>query len=233
MNNEKNIDHKNTILKCQSLEKTYKEGKLETQVLHGIDFEINEGEITAIIGSSGSGKSTFLHLLGGLDKPSKGKVYLNDVLFSNKSANERARLRNQNLGFIYQFHHLLPEFTALENVAMPLLIGQSKKKEAYEKSEHLLKEVGLFDRIHHKPSELSGGERQRVAIARALVNDPKCVLADEPTGNLDEENAAHIESIMYELARKKQTAFLVVTHDHNLAKKMDYCYTLTKGHLEA
>ncbi|TNF68320.1 MAG: lipoprotein-releasing ABC transporter ATP-binding protein LolD [Gammaproteobacteria bacterium] len=222
----------NVIISCQNLKKSYKEGRLNTPVLHGIDFEIAKGQLVSIVGTSGSGKSTFLHLLGGLDQPTEGDVFLNAKPFAKCSANKRARLRNQYLGFVYQFHHLLPEFSALENVAMPLLIRKSSTKQSLAKARLLLDEVGLSHRIDHKPSELSGGERQRVAIARALVNDPQCVLADEPTGNLDEENAQHIEEMIYNLAKKKQTAFLIVTHDNTLAHRMDRCYRLTRGHLE-
>ncbi|MCF6775951.1 lipoprotein-releasing ABC transporter ATP-binding protein LolD [Thiotrichales bacterium 19X7-9] len=223
----------NVIISCQNLKKSYKEGRLNTPVLHGIDFEIAKGQLVSIVGTSGSGKSTFLHLLGGLDQPTEGDVFLNAKPFAKCSANKRARLRNQYLGFVYQFHHLLPEFSALENVAMPLLIRKSSTKQSLAKAKLLLDEVGLSHRIDHKPSELSGGERQRVAIARALVNDPQCVLADEPTGNLDEENAQHIEEMIYNLAKKKQTAFLIVTHDNTLAHRMDRCYRLTRGHLES
>ncbi|MCF6765712.1 lipoprotein-releasing ABC transporter ATP-binding protein LolD [Thiotrichales bacterium 19S3-7] len=220
------------ILSCENLKKSYKEGKLNTSVLHGVNFEILKGQLVSIVGTSGSGKSTFLHLLGGLDQPTEGNVFLNAKPFAKCSANKRARLRNQHLGFVYQFHHLLPEFSALENVAMPLLVRKSKISDSLAKAKILLNEVGLSHRIEHKPSELSGGERQRVAIARALVNDPQCVLADEPTGNLDEENAQHIEEMIYNLAKQKHTAFLIVTHDNTLAHRMDKCYRLTRGYLE-
>ncbi|MCF6768160.1 lipoprotein-releasing ABC transporter ATP-binding protein LolD [Thiotrichales bacterium 19S11-10] len=217
------------VLSCQNLKKTYREGKLNTPVLHGVDLEIHQGELVSIMGSSGSGKSTLLHLLGGLDRPTEGQVFLNGNAFCKLNSNKRAKLRNQSLGFIYQFHHLLPEFSALENAMMSLLIRNHSVSKAKDKAIELLTEVGLSHRLYHKPSELSGGERQRVAIARALVNDPQCVLADEPTGNLDEDNARLIEELMFNLARKKQTAFLIVTHDHRLAHQMDRCYQLVKG----
>ncbi len=218
-----------TVLTGKMLTKTYQEGKLKTSVLHGVDIEIHPGEKVAILGSSGSGKSTLLHLLGGLDKPSSGEVQLLGKPFYNLSANQRAAMRNQHLGFIYQFHHLLPEFTALENVSMPLFMQKLPLKLVKEKAADMLDQVGLSHRIKHKPSELSGGERQRVAIARALVNNPKCVLADEPTGNLDEENADKVYGLMCDLSTKIQTSFVVVTHNKKMAQQLDRVYTLHNG----
>ena len=218
-----------TVLTGKMLTKTYQEGKLKTSVLHGVDIEIHPGEKVAILGSSGSGKSTLLHLLGGLDKPSSVEVQLLGKPFYNLSANQRAAMRNQHLGFIYQFHHLLPEFTALENVSMPLFMQKLPLKLVKEKAADMLDQVGLSHRIKHKPSELSGGERQRVAIARALVNNPKCVLADEPTGNLDEENADKVYGLMCDLSTKIQTSFVVVTHNKKMAQQLDRVYTLHNG----
>ena len=220
------------VLTGKLLTKTYQEGKLKTAVLHGVDIEIHPGEKVAILGSSGSGKSTLLHLLGGLDKPTSGKVQLLGKPFYNLSANQRAIMRNQHLGFIYQFHHLLPEFTALENVSMPLFMQKMSLKLVKEKAMDMLDQVGLSHRIKHKPSELSGGERQRVAIARALVNNPKCVLADEPTGNLDEENADKVYGLMCDLSTKIQTSFVVVTHNRKMAQQLDRVYTLHNGLIE-
>ena len=209
------------LLQCRDLCKRYQEGSVQTDVLRNVAFSLEPGELTAIVGSSGSGKSTLLHLLGGLDAPTSG-----DVIFDGKSLNEmssaaKAELRNRELGFIYQFHHLLPDFSALENVAMPLLIGKIGKAEAESRAREMLAAVGLEKRAAHRPSELSGGERQRVAIARALVNRPRLVMADEPTGNLDARNADAIFALLGELNEKQGTAFLVVTHDLNLAKRLN------------
>jgi len=209
------------LLQCHNICKTYREGTLDTQVLKGVSFELKEGELASIIGSSGSGKSTLLHILGALDDATEGHVtFLGDEL-SALSSNKQAKIRNQHLGFVYQFHHLLADFSALENVAMPLLIGGMRTGAAKEKAKVLLDKVGLSHRIDHRPSELSGGERQRVAIARALVNSPALVLADEPTGNLDHKTALAIYDLMRELNKESGTAFLVVTHDSELAAKMD------------
>ncbi len=209
------------LLQCHNICKTYREGTLDTQVLKGVSFELKEGELASIIGSSGSGKSTLLHILGALDDATEGRVtFLGDEL-SALSSNKQAKIRNQHLGFVYQFHHLLADFSALENVAMPLLIGGMRTGAAKEKAKVLLDKVGLSHRIDHRPSELSGGERQRVAIARALVNSPALVLADEPTGNLDHKTALAIYDLMRELNKESGTAFLVVTHDGELAAKMD------------
>lgn len=209
-----------SILQCQHLTMRYDQGGLNVDVLKGVNLTIASGEQVAIMGASGSGKSTLLHLLGGLEKPSSGKVILNGITLSELNASQLARLRNQALGFIYQSHHLLGEFSLLENVAMPVLIAGSTAKEASARAVELLKRVGLSHRLEHKPGELSGGERQRAAIARALINKPAVVLADEPTGNLDSKTASQVYQLMLELNRELAVSFLVVTHDHALAEKM-------------
>ncbi|MDN3610347.1 lipoprotein-releasing ABC transporter ATP-binding protein LolD [Vibrio ostreicida] len=209
------------LIQCQNICKTYREGTLDTSVLKGVSFALQKGELASIIGSSGSGKSTLLHILGALDSPSEGEVTFLGQKFAGLSSNKQARLRNQHLGFVYQFHHLLSDFSALENVAMPLLIGGKKVSVAKQAASTLLEKVGLSHRLEHRPSELSGGERQRVAIARALVNNPDLVLADEPTGNLDHKTAHGIYDLMRELNKESATAFLIVTHDGELAGKMD------------
>ncbi|CAK4068523.1 MULTISPECIES: lipoprotein-releasing ABC transporter ATP-binding protein LolD [Vibrio] len=209
------------LLQCHNICKTYREGALDTQVLKGVSFELKKGELASIIGSSGSGKSTLLHILGALDDATEGSVSFLGQDLANLSSNKQAKLRNRHLGFVYQFHHLLADFSALENVAMPLLIGGEKVADAKAKAQALLEKVGLSHRVDHRPAELSGGERQRVAIARALVNSPDLVLADEPTGNLDHKTALSIYDLMRELNRESGTAFLVVTHDGELASKMD------------
>ena len=209
------------FLQCNDIRKTYREGSLDTEVLKGVSFKIEKGELVAIIGTSGSGKSTLLHILGALDDASDGSVSFLGQDLASLSSNKQAKLRNQHLGFVYQFHHLLSDFSALENVAMPLLIGGEKPAKAKQEAQRLLDKVGLSHRVDHRPSELSGGERQRVAIARALVNKPALVLADEPTGNLDHNTALSIYDLMRELNREYDTAFLVVTHDGELAGKMD------------
>ncbi|EMA2446607.1 lipoprotein-releasing ABC transporter ATP-binding protein LolD [Vibrio fluvialis] len=211
----------NNLLRCHQVCKTYQEGDLQTQVLKGVSFELQKGELASIIGSSGSGKSTLLHILGALDDATQGHVEFLGQQLSALSSNKQAKIRNQHLGFVYQFHHLLADFSALENVAMPLLIGGKKVVQAKQDAAALLERVGLSHRLEHRPSELSGGERQRVAIARALVNKPDLVLADEPTGNLDHKTALSIYDLMRELNRESGTAFLVVTHDGELAAKMD------------
>ncbi|EEX42126.1 lipoprotein-releasing ABC transporter ATP-binding protein LolD [Vibrio furnissii] len=211
----------NNLLRCHHVCKTYQEGDLQTQVLKGVSFELQQGELASIIGTSGSGKSTLLHILGALDDASEGHVEFLGQQLSSLSSNKQAKIRNQHLGFVYQFHHLLADFSALENVAMPLLISGQKVAQAKQEAAALLARVGLSHRLEHRPAELSGGERQRVAIARALVNKPDLVLADEPTGNLDHNTALSIYDLMRELNRESGTAFLVVTHDGELAAKMD------------
>lgn len=211
----------NNLLQCHNVCKTYLEGELRTQVLKGVSFGIQAGELVSIIGTSGSGKSTLLHILGALDEATEGSVSFLGQDLSSLSSNKQANIRNQHLGFVYQFHHLLADFTALENVAMPLLIGGQKASRAKQAAQALLEKVGLGHRLSHRPSELSGGERQRVAIARALVNQPDLVLADEPTGNLDHKTALAIYDLMRQMNQEFGTAFLVVTHDSELAAKMD------------
>ncbi|ASC57622.1 lipoprotein-releasing ABC transporter ATP-binding protein LolD [Vibrio vulnificus] len=223
----------NKLLQCDQVSKIYREGEFETEVLKGVDFELEQGELVAIVGTSGSGKSTLLHILGALDDATQGEVAFLDYQLSALSGNKQAQVRNQHLGFIYQFHHLLADFTAVENVAMPLLIGGESPKQAKLAAEALLEKVGLQHRMHHRPSELSGGERQRVAIARALVNKPALVLADEPTGNLDHKTALQIYDLMRELNRESGTAFLVVTHDNELAAKMDRILYMQDGVLSS
>jgi len=224
--------NKQPLLVCEKLSKTYQEGTLSTQVLKNVSFSMGRGEMMAIVGSSGSGKSTLLHLLGGLDTPSEGNVIFRGQHINQLTSDERAAIRNKDLGFIYQFHHLLPDFTALENVAMPLLIGGIAKETAFAKATEMLEAVGLAHRAGHRPSELSGGERQRVAIARALVNEPALVLADEPTGNLDLRNADAIFELLGELNRTQRTAFLVVPHDMTLARRLSRQLEMRDGHLQ-
>lgn len=221
--------NKDSILQCQHLTKGYRQGGLNVQVLRGVDLTIGVGERVAIMGASGSGKSTLLHLLGGLEKPDGGEVILDGFNLNKVTAGKLNKLRNDSLGFIYQFHHLLGEFTVLENVAMPLLISGQSVKEAGKQSAELLKRVGLGHRIEHKPGELSGGERQRAAVARALINRPKCVLADEPTGNLDSKTAEQIYQLMLELNQELKVSFLVVTHDPELAGRMDTVLHMEDG----
>lgn len=219
------------VLQGSNLVKTYYQGPEEVQVLRGIDFSASRGERVAVVGSSGSGKTTLLNLLGGIDHPSEGEVRLAGI--DLKTLDERAlcRFRNEQIGFVYQFHHLLPEFTALENVALPLLIGQHTVAQASEQAAQMLQQVGLGHRLQHKPSELSGGERQRVAIARALVNEPALVLMDEPTGNLDSSNSNEIQELMARLSEGGDTCFVVITHDQAFAERMDRVLRLEAGRL--
>lgn len=219
------------LLQCDNLCKRYQEGSVQTDVLRNVAFSMQQGELMAIVGSSGSGKSTLLHLLGGLDKPTSGDVIFNGQSLNAMSSSAKAELRNRELGFIYQFHHLLPDFNALENVAMPLLIGKVTRAEVEERARAMLAAVGLEKRALHRPSELSGGERQRVAIARALVNNPRLVMADEPTGNLDARNADAIFDLIGELNVRQGTAFLVVTHDLQLAKRLKRQQEMRDGQL--
>ncbi len=221
------------VLVADNINRTYKQGDLSVEVLNGLSLQIEAGERIAIIGSSGSGKSTLLHLLGGLDTATSGSISINGQDLKQLNQAARGRLRNESVGFIYQFHHLLPEFTALENVCMPLLIRGDTPAKAKEQAGALLDRVGLSQRHRHKPSELSGGERQRTAVARALVTKPHLVLADEPTGNLDETTAAGVYELMLELNKELGTSFLVVTHDRKLAGRMQRVLTLTGGKLES
>ncbi|CAH9060742.1 Lipoprotein-releasing system ATP-binding protein LolD [Pseudoalteromonas holothuriae] len=217
------------VIDCQKLGKSYQDGKAQVDVLKGVDLQVRQGEMLAIVGSSGSGKSTLLHILGTLDTESSGSVSIKGVQVGQLSRSKQADFRNQNMGFIYQFHHLLMEFTALENVAMPLLISGMSAKQAHPEALAMLERVGLKQRASHKPSELSGGERQRVAIARALVTKPSLVLADEPTGNLDKYNAVRIYELLTQLNKQLNTSFVVVTHDLELAAKLGRSVQLDDG----
>jgi lipoprotein-releasing system ATP-binding protein len=219
------------VVRADALGKTYSEGTLHTPVFDGLDFTVHAGETVAILGASGAGKSTLLHLLGGLDTPTAGEVYVLGEKMSALSDKARGVLRNRALGFVYQFHHLLPEFTALENVMLPVLLGGSAVPAAMGRAKELLESVGLGHRLQHKPGELSGGERQRAAVARALVNKPACVLGDEPTGNLDEKTAAHVFGQMLELNRAQATSLVLVTHDRSLARRLDRVLELHEGRL--
>lgn len=221
----------NTILACEAVCKNYYDGQLNVQVLDNLTLQVEKGRSIGIVGASGSGKSTLLHILGGLDKPTSGRVSLMGQDLSELSQKQLSRLRNRHLGFVYQFHHLLPEFSALENVMMPLLIGKRPKEQARERALLMLEKVGLKNRVQHRPGELSGGERQRAAIARALVTDPAGLLADEPTGNLDRKNALNILDMMMELKQELGTALVVVTHDDEMAARFDRVLNMTDGAL--
>ena len=221
----------NRVLQCKSLVRTFASGPLRVEVLRGVDLSVEAGSRQAIVGVSGSGKSTLMHLLGGLDMPDSGTVEVCGQEMSRLSDAQRGRLRNEALGFIYQFHHLLPEFSALENVAMPLLLRRESSARASEQAKEFLSKVGLSRRMRHKPAELSGGERQRVAIARALVTKPQIILADEPTGNLDRSNVEQVQELLLQMSTELNTAFVVVTHDPAVAESMEISYQLEDGKL--
>jgi len=231
--NETTMQGDGTVIRAEALAKTYAEGKMRTPVFDGLDLAVQAGETVAIVGASGAGKSTLLHLLGGLDTPTSGEVYVAGQQMSRLSNAARGQLRNRALGFVYQFHHLLPEFTALENVMMPVALGGQDMAVARQRASVLLEQVGLGHRLEHKPGELSGGERQRAAVARALVNRPACVLGDEPTGNLDEKTAQTVFNLMLELNRAQKTSLVLVTHDRRLAARLDRTLELHQGRLRA
>lgn len=220
-----------SVLQCRAVVRRFREGKSELEVLSGVDLDVRAAERVAIVGASGSGKTTLLQILGGLDDPTEGEVYVGGQPMHDGNELSKGELRNRYIGFVYQFHHLLPEFTAAENVAMPLLIRRQAKADALDKAAELLTRVGLGDRLTHKPGELSGGERQRAAVARALITRPQLVLADEPTGNLDAGNGEHVLSLMLELNDELKTSLVIVTHDQGIAERMDRVLTLAGGKL--
>ncbi len=222
----------NPVLACNGVVRRFNEGKSMLVVLNGVDFVVQPAERVAIIGTSGSGKTTLLQIMGGLDEPDEGEVFINGEAMQGKNEAAKGDLRNRNVGFVYQFHHLLPEFTAEENVAMPLMIRREPRSVAIEQARELLSRVGLGERLHHKPGELSGGERQRAAVARALITRPQLVLADEPTGNLDSGNGAHVLKLMMDLNEELKTSLVIVTHDHSIAAKMDRILVLEDGVLK-
>ncbi|MDH3266693.1 MAG: lipoprotein-releasing ABC transporter ATP-binding protein LolD [Gammaproteobacteria bacterium] len=226
-------DHHQPVLQCRAVVRKFREGGSELEVLSGVDLEVQPAERVAIIGSSGSGKTTLLQIMGGLDDPSSGEVFVDGLAMHGGSELSKGDLRNRYIGFVYQFHHLLPEFTAAENVAMPLLIRRETKTVALRKAAELLARVGLGERLTHKPGELSGGERQRAAVARALITRPQLVLADEPTGNLDAGNGEHVLQLMLELNQELQTSLVIVTHDHSIANRMDRVLVLENGRLRS
>ena len=223
----------NDLIAAHNVNKTFRDGDNQVTVLKHVNLEVKHGEVMAIVGSSGSGKSTLLHILAGLDVPSSGEVYFEDAEMTQLTGSQKAQLRNQNIGFVYQFHHLLPEFDALENVAMPLRISGETESIATERAQLLLERVGLSERMHHRPAQLSGGERQRVAIARAFANKPKLVVADEPTGNLDGQTAESVFELILEMNKEFGTAFIIVTHDMALAERIGSVYRLHDGCLTA
>ena len=222
-----------SVLECRRITRRFREGDSTLEVLSGVDLSVGAAESLAIIGASGSGKTTLLQIMGGLDEPSSGEVFINGQSLSSTNEKEKGLLRNRYLGFVYQFHHLLPEFTALENVAMPLLIRRDSRADAMQQAAELLDRVGLALRLNHKPGELSGGERQRAAVARALITRPKLVLADEPTGNLDAGNGAHVLELMLALNQELETCLIVVTHDYSIAAQMDRILVLQNGTLSS
>ncbi len=225
------MNNSNSILSGKAIRKTFQDGKKYVEVLKGVDIEVNKADMVAIIGTSGSGKSTLLHVLGGLDSPDQGEVLIAGQNIHQLSIKKQGELRNKKLGFVYQFHHLLGEFTALENVTIPLIIGGVSEKKARIRASEIISKVGLVDRQSHTPAELSGGERQRIAIARAIVTRPECILADEPTGNLDSLTAQTVNDLMFELNRDEETSFLIVTHDLRLASSMQKQFQLVNGRL--
>jgi lipoprotein-releasing system ATP-binding protein len=225
-------DHEHTVLRCRAIVRRFREGGSTLEVLSGVDLDVKAAERVAIIGVSGSGKSTLLQIMGGLDDPTEGEVFVDGQSMHGSTESSKGELRNRYIGFVYQFHHLLPEFTAQENIAMPLLIRREPKPAALKKAAELLSRVGLGERLAHKPGELSGGERQRAAVARALITRPQLVLADEPTGNLDAGNGEHVLSLMLELNEELRTSLVIVTHDHSIANRMDRILVLENGRLQ-